>query len=52
MQIPITVQGDFGSSPYGSLQLALSETTLASGFPGQGIPLINDMYVLESVRLC
>lgn len=44
-QIPITVAGDFGSSPYGSLQTGLSHVSLASSFPGQGIPLIHDIVV-------
>lgn len=42
--VALTVQGDQSSSPYGSLQQALSEITLPTSFPGQGLPLIHDMY--------
>ncbi|GAA5914535.1 uncharacterized protein JCM6883_003197 [Sporobolomyces salmoneus] len=44
-QIPITIQGDDSSSPYGSLDQGLAGLTLASSFPGQGIPLVHDIRI-------
>lgn len=43
--VPITVQGDVLSSPYGSLQEGLSKVTLETSFPGQGKPLISDIVI-------
>ena len=53
-QIPLTIQGDGESSPYGSLAAALSGVTLDTSFPGQGIPLISDirLYVDLIDTLC
>ncbi|KAM0789126.1 hypothetical protein ACM66B_003180 [Microbotryomycetes sp. NB124-2] len=42
-QIPINIEGDTQSSPYGSLAAALDGVSLTSSFPGQGIPLISDI---------
>lgn len=44
-QIPLTIKGDSSSSPYGSLQPALSGVTLETSFPGQGLPLVNDIVI-------
>ena len=43
--IPLTVAGDLSSSPYGSLGPALSHISLATSFPGQGLPLVHDIVV-------
>ncbi|GAA5937070.1 uncharacterized protein JCM15063_000146 [Sporobolomyces koalae] len=44
-QIPVTVQGDDTSSPYGSLDEALAGIKLDTSFPGQGIPLVHDIRI-------
>ncbi|GAA6063179.1 hypothetical protein JCM10212_003114 [Sporobolomyces blumeae] len=44
-QIPITIQGDEQSSPYGSLDQGLAGITLQSSFPGQGIPLVDNIRI-------
>ncbi|GJN94719.1 hypothetical protein Rhopal_007810-T1 [Rhodotorula paludigena] len=44
-QIPLTIQGDASSSPYDSLDEAFSGITLSTSFPGQGIPLVNDIEI-------
>jgi hypothetical protein len=43
--IPVTVDGDQQSSAYGSLQAALDPISIETGFPGQGIPLIEDIVI-------
>ncbi|KAL8278093.1 hypothetical protein RQP46_009553 [Phenoliferia psychrophenolica] len=43
--IPLVVSGDLKSSPYVSLQPALSHISLQSGFPGQGLPLVHDIVI-------
>lgn len=43
--IPITVDGDSQSSAYGSLAAALDPLNIPTGFPGQGIPLIEDIVI-------
>lgn len=40
LQISLVVQGDTSSSPYGSLQLALSHITLPTSFPGTLLPAV------------
>ncbi|BGP22157.1 pre-rRNA processing protein [Rhodotorula toruloides] len=44
-QIPLTIQGDGTSSPYGSLQEAFTGVHLETSFPGQGIPLVHDIQI-------
>ncbi|SCV70806.1 BQ2448_3568 [Microbotryum intermedium] len=43
--IPIQIEGDTSSSPYGSLKPALAELSLNSSFPGQGKPLVNKIII-------
>ncbi|BGP44010.1 hypothetical protein JCM10449v2_008067 [Rhodotorula kratochvilovae] len=43
--IPLTIQGDDGSSPYGSLDQAFSGVRLETSFPGQGLDLVHDIEV-------
>ncbi|KAM0750211.1 hypothetical protein T439DRAFT_247618 [Meredithblackwellia eburnea MCA 4105] len=50
-QIPLTIQGDSTSSPYGSLAAALTPVTLATSFPGQGLPLVHDIVVSFNLYL-
>ncbi|KAI5474806.1 pre-rrna processing protein [Pseudohyphozyma bogoriensis] len=44
-QIALTVDGDTSSSPYGSLQEALSGIKLSTSFPGLGKSLVNDIVI-------
>ncbi|BGP00846.1 hypothetical protein RTBOTA2_002159 [Rhodotorula toruloides] len=44
-QIPLTIQGDGSSTPYGSLKEAFTGVHLETSFPGQGIPLVHDIQI-------
>mgnify|MGYP007026579347 CR=1 FL=1 len=44
-QIPLTIQGDAESSPYGALDQAFSGLKLETSFPGQGEPLVHDIEI-------
>ncbi|GAA5897781.1 hypothetical protein JCM8208_000260 [Rhodotorula glutinis] len=44
-QIPLTIQGDAESSPYGALDQAFSGLKLETSFPGQGLPLVHDIEI-------